>query len=382
MTILRSAIVFNSVSGEHGGGILNNFEGEENPLVLVNTTVFGNSAAENGGGIYVDLGPVTLTNCTVAGNEAGSEGGGIGPENIPNQVFLANTIVASNEAPVGPDGSIAAVSLGNNLIGSTSGFPVALLPSDLVGDPGFEDFTDDGTAGNAHVPLRADSRALNAGGDEACPSVDQLGTLRPQQGGCDIGAFELPGASFPTTIVLDDFDQRDGPLGRAWQPRRLRFFDVEGGQLHVNAGGLTLWSRAFGAAQEAYVTFAAHDSGSGRQGLLLKVQKIPRRGAIAVTYFAPQKKVVIETFLPRRGWSELARSGVVEIDSGDQLGARVWPDGGLEVFINGSLVLTARAEAFFDGRGGRIGLILEQAGGAVLDDFGGGNAPLMGSSGI
>src|SRR5215211_5918918 len=68
------------------------------------------------------------------------------------RVFLTNTILAHNRGGrcdcVGP-----VISLGNNLIGDPTGCTIILQPTDLTGDPGLGDFTDNGTPGNGHFPL-------------------------------------------------------------------------------------------------------------------------------------------------------------------------------------------------------------------------------------
>ena len=56
-----------------GGGIFN-----AGTLTLTNSTVSGNNADENGGGIFNDNGGTPmLTNSTVSGNNAAVDGGGI-----------------------------------------------------------------------------------------------------------------------------------------------------------------------------------------------------------------------------------------------------------------------------------------------------------------
>jgi hypothetical protein len=78
-------------------------------------------------------------------------------------------------------------SLGNNLIGDPTGCTVALLPTDLTGDPGLDTFTDNGTPGNGHFPLLSTSQAIDAGNNAVCLRKDQLGKQRV--GPCDIGAI-------------------------------------------------------------------------------------------------------------------------------------------------------------------------------------------------
>ena len=67
-------------------------------------------------------------------------------------MILSNTILARNHSGrrdcVGP-----VTSLGNNLLGDPTGCAITLRPTDLTGDPGLGDFTDNGTPGNDHFPL-------------------------------------------------------------------------------------------------------------------------------------------------------------------------------------------------------------------------------------
>ena len=59
---------------QHGGGI--QFE-SNGTLTLNNSTVSGNSSAEDGGGIYTSSGAVTLNSSTLSGNSSADDGGGI-----------------------------------------------------------------------------------------------------------------------------------------------------------------------------------------------------------------------------------------------------------------------------------------------------------------
>jgi CSLREA domain-containing protein len=190
MTIQASTLTGNRTNNA-GGAIFNNAVGDTQALQIVNTTIYSN-AASVAGGIAIDGGPVSLLNSTVVGNRATGEGGGLG---YAEGVTLVNTILANNTAPVGADCSLPVTSLGYNLIGDTNGCTITLLPSDLIGAPGLAAFTDDGTAGGGHLPLQADSRAIDAGDNSVCAAapvsgVDQLGVTRPQGAGCDIGAIE------------------------------------------------------------------------------------------------------------------------------------------------------------------------------------------------
>ncbi len=47
---------------------------------MTNSTLSGNSAGSDGGGIYNIDGTLTVTNSTLSGNSAGDSGGGIFPQ--------------------------------------------------------------------------------------------------------------------------------------------------------------------------------------------------------------------------------------------------------------------------------------------------------------
>jgi hypothetical protein len=178
-------------SADLGGGIANS----NGTVVLINSTIARNFVARFGGaGLWNDEGgTVILTNSTVAENTAiGGRGGGL--SNVQGTVVLTNTILARNQilaGGAGPDCVGPVTSLGTNLVGDPTGCTITLLSTDLTGDPGLGDFSDDGTPGNGHFPLQPSSPAIDAGNDAFCPPTDQLG--EPRVGRCDIGAIEFQG---------------------------------------------------------------------------------------------------------------------------------------------------------------------------------------------
>src|SRR4029450_5628933 len=88
---INGVTIRNGGTGVNGGGIFN-----AGTLTLTNSTVSGNTAGDDGGGIRNVLGgTLTLTNSTVSGNDAGDEGGGI--RNFGTTNVFSSTI-ANNRA--------------------------------------------------------------------------------------------------------------------------------------------------------------------------------------------------------------------------------------------------------------------------------------------
>lgn len=88
--------------GDFGGGIhATGFGDTFNSLAIVNTAIEGNSANNDGGGLYIDsfLVDAALTNVTVADNAAGTFGGGIAL--FEAAIDATNLTVADNRATVG-----------------------------------------------------------------------------------------------------------------------------------------------------------------------------------------------------------------------------------------------------------------------------------------
>jgi len=190
VTIAKSSIVKNN--GLKGvAGILN-----ESIMSLTNTTVAMNGPPSIGPGGIDNFGTLILQNTTVAGNHGGAFTGPGGIENGGRGTLIVqNTIIAdNNDTPPAPPPGVPdcfgpVTSLGNNLIGDLSGCDINLLPSDLTGDPGLGNFTDNGKPGNGYFPLLSTSQAIDAGNNAVCFRRDQLGKRRV--GPCDIGAIRF-----------------------------------------------------------------------------------------------------------------------------------------------------------------------------------------------
>lgn len=181
---------------------------------ITNSTFSGNTSVLcPGGGMHVGV-DTTLTNVTVVGNSAPS-GANIYVLNFesditPGVLTLANTIVADGD---GGDCEVEGddpVSAGGNI--DTDGSCGLDDASDqTVDDVGLGALAANGGTTLTHLP-QAGSPAIDLALAEACPTADQRGVTRPQDGdddgttACDVGAVEVVPASTPTTEPDDGVD--------------------------------------------------------------------------------------------------------------------------------------------------------------------------------
>jgi uncharacterized repeat protein (TIGR01451 family) len=214
-------------AGTNGGALSDENAGTTSTLRLTESTVAGNSAGGNGGGVYINDtagGIAALLSNTVTNNRANTAGGtgvGGGIDPAASGVTLVNTIVAGNFK--GASGSTADDAQGTlsanssyNLFGTggsanlTSGntshnlFNVANAGLGPLADYGGSTLT---------VPLLAGSPALDAGVNPDASNTDQrfngnfvrvvdLPSVPNATDGTDIGAFESRG--FSLTLVGSD----------------------------------------------------------------------------------------------------------------------------------------------------------------------------------
>jgi comEA protein len=204
---------------QHGGGI-SNFS-ESSPS-LTNVTFNENIALIEGGGIYnkEDSNPI-ITNATFRFND----GDGSGIFNDNSSPTLKNVIIADSfGAPncVNSSSSLNSAS-SNNLIETTGLGACGLVNGtngNIIGsDPNLGNFVNS----PGYFPLNAGSPAIDAGTNTGCPSTDQRGVTRPQNGVCDIGAYEfivdttiptvtafsVPSSSNSLTISITSFTASD-----------------------------------------------------------------------------------------------------------------------------------------------------------------------------
>ena len=193
LAVTNSTLSGNSAFG--GGGIFN-----DGTLTVTNSTLSGNSASEFGGGIYnYFFSTLTVTNSTLSGNSASLLGGGIASYFPP--FTLADTIIATNTAPTGPDVGGTVTSLGHNLIGNSSGGN-GFVAADLLNVKPLLGPLQNNGGPTETMALLPGSPAIAAGSVALIPpgvTTDQRGSARIVNGAVDIGAFELRGFTITVT---------------------------------------------------------------------------------------------------------------------------------------------------------------------------------------
>ena len=171
-TISNSSFVENSAKSAAGA-----IDAKHRSMNISNSTFSANQTEGNGGALQVGwAAQVTVTHATFIENRAQNTGDAISKND--GTLFLRNSIAASTG---GADDCVGGLdqSIGNISPDRTCGLPLSgeLLLDDLSESP-------------EHYPLRDLSPLVDVAVAEYCLGSDQLGTERPQGGGCDIGAIE------------------------------------------------------------------------------------------------------------------------------------------------------------------------------------------------
>ncbi len=181
---------------------------------LKNTTISGNRAGENGGGIFADTtATISMNSVTLAGNwartgfPASGNGGGIFVAS-PATANAADTLIALNSnsliAIAYSDCFGALNSGGYNFISSSNGCTITGDPTgNQVGGTGLSRINpllgplQNNGGYTLTQELLTGSPAIDAGNNAVCPATDQRGIARPYDGKgsgtpiCDIGAYEV-----------------------------------------------------------------------------------------------------------------------------------------------------------------------------------------------
>jgi CSLREA domain-containing protein len=183
LNLTRSTISNNTP----GGGI---YHGSGNASIS-NSTI-SNNTNQTGGGIQISSPSLTLNNVTISNNTATQSGGGLYYGGQGLGIFVRNTIIAKNTAPIGSDvfsrlgvNGVIFTSRGNNLVGisdNNTGFTNG-VNGDKVGtsanplDPLLDILKNNGGQTDTRA-LLAGSLAINAGNNcvtnLACSSNNPL----------------------------------------------------------------------------------------------------------------------------------------------------------------------------------------------------------------
>ncbi len=261
LTLVGVWVHDNSVSGGECGAFGGGVASYGADVTVIDSTISGNTADENGqqsgrgGGIAVETGvTLRISNSTISGNKVNTpgngfegspgEGGGIFVQGSTLTLFdvtitnntaarggglavqtrssaqVGNTIIAGNTAVVGPDCAGGMSSTDHNLFGVLDAdCPVtALTANNKTGAAGLGPLQNNGGETPTHA-LLAGSQAIDAGDPQpplsatalapvACQATDQRGVNRPIDGDavpgaiCDIGAFEKDAFVPPTTTAV------------------------------------------------------------------------------------------------------------------------------------------------------------------------------------
>lgn len=198
-------------------------------------------------------------------------------------------------------------------------------------------------------------------------------------------------ATFPSTLVLDDFNRANSNnLGGNW-PFFTPGYRISGNTLQARSFAYfstPLWTaNTFGPDQEAYFTFTNVSTAASAQGLILK-----SNGAslINVLYNVSSSQVEIWTLDSGQGAVQQSIISGVTLANGDIFGANALADGTVSVYKNGTQIgstnVTSGASpwptALAQG-GGQIGVQFvgtTNPNSASIDDFGGGNVVAVAGS--
>lgn len=218
----NSAVVNNRTEGDstRGGGLHAQHSAE-----ILNSTVYGNSAADEGGGVSVLGGAgysASVHNSTISGNHSDTAGGGLQIQGLMDQVTVHSTILAGNNGPFGNFVDFVPTDMYDSLIGDSEQVIDGTGGGNVFSDsPGLNGLADNGCAEPAPVacvptlmPMPG-SPAVDTGGNPLGLTSDQRGAgyARSLIEGPDIGAHEAAvpvlslspaSVSFGGTVLEED----------------------------------------------------------------------------------------------------------------------------------------------------------------------------------
>jgi hypothetical protein len=207
--VLQSSTVSGNTAGADGGGIFIHY-GEYAPQAtqIINSTISGNMSAKEGGGIMLDGGNASFSNSTIAFNAASIRGAGISAGEYTYQIELQSTIVSNNLTGADANNVWAfpeTVNGANNLVPNAGG-PAEMPADTITADPLLLALADNGGATPTHA-LDTGSAALDAGNNAIDLVFDQRGEGYAREVGtaADIGAYEQQ-AGTGDVIFADGFE--------------------------------------------------------------------------------------------------------------------------------------------------------------------------------
>jgi PKD repeat protein len=190
----------------------------------------------------------------------------------------------------------------------------------------------------------------------------------------------VAGVYFPVTAVLDNFNRTSGSLGSSWVVATTSGTAITSQQFSptTSSGVSPVWDGAiYGANQESYITLNSVPTQSTEIDLMLKIQgTVWSAGHIEVRYDNTQKHIVVSSYAPSQGWKSYGSAINVTMVAGDQLGARAYANGRVEVLRNGARLGTYTLTAWpYYANTGRLGITCAGSSSTRLDNFGGGSIP-------
>ena len=194
------------VDGVSGGGIY--FTSEASKLLVERSGIDSNSTPDSGGGLYITGGSATINNTTISGNSAGVDGGGLYNSSAST---VTHTTITGNSAFNG-GGIVDAflLQLYNSILSDNAGGDCSgSLNANLGNIIKDASCNHDGLTADPQLLLlagspayylpQAGSPAIDAAHAEYCLPVDQRGIDRIP-GACDIGASEHQAGAFSFQI--------------------------------------------------------------------------------------------------------------------------------------------------------------------------------------
>lgn len=223
--ILDSTISGNIATGAfvtgNGGGIRAEGYFPGGALTIRNSTISGNNAAVDGGGIGLTsfYGTLNVQNSTITKNTATGKGGGIAVPSGTGNVSIESTVLQDNTAPIGTDANTPvppapnSLSAKNSAIGSIVGIGTFTnLGGNLIGDPNIKlsPLQNNGGPTLTHIPM-AGSSLVDKGSLPFLLMTDQRGLNRVVNGTADIGSVEINPLILVVDIITDEDDGNTSP---------------------------------------------------------------------------------------------------------------------------------------------------------------------------